>query len=403
MFLIIIRKFGATTITVVGALLWAGLLFVPSIAEAEGLPPPVDGIKVAPAESFQDLPPGVEIPADVAAQLDLDRDGDTFADGMAIVPVGTGATDVYYITDSNYQAMIVLHSGGTGIVLVDAPEPLPFPNAAAGVPPFDIVTVLEDEFPGVPVTHLIYSHGHTDHIGGAHIIKTRWPGVTIHAHEETKKLLETVQDPKRPVPDVTFVDFESLNIGGQVIEQHYFGNTHQAGSTFIYLPDQKVLMVVDVIYPGWVPFRRLALSENIRVWLEAHDAVMQFNFHSLVSGHLTVIGENSSGTAAKKHAIWAKQYNDEIAASIEAGYEDITTLFEGANEIFAAGVDAFATNAKWALFSAFYDASTQRCVEALQNSTGDWKGRLAGEETFNFSNCEAYFVARRIGDVGPPE
>ena len=280
---------GVEKFTLFIALFLLGLLFVPSIVTAQV--PPVEGIKVAPGP-FQPLPPGVEIPADVVAQLALDRDDDGFADGMAIVPVRAGLSDVFYITDSNYQAMVILHKDGNGIILIDAPEPLPFPNPAFGLPPYDIITVLEDRFPGVPVTHMLYSHGHTDHIGGASKIKNRWPNVKIIAHKETRKHLAEIKDPKRPVPDVTFNKFRRLRFGNQKIDLHYFGNTHQAGNTYIYLPRQKVLMVVDVIYPGWVPFRRLALSENIRGWLKGHDAVLKFDFRSLVTGHLTIIGDD---------------------------------------------------------------------------------------------------------------
>ena len=265
---------------------------------------------------------------------------------------------------------------------------------------------------GVPVTHMIYSHGHTDHIGGAAKIKDKWPNVKIISHILTRKLLKTINDPKRPAPRLrnTFFHKRTLRIGGQKIVLNYFGNTHQAGNTYIHLPHKKVLMVVDVIYPGWVPFRRLALSENIRGWIKGHDAILNFDFKSLVTGHLTIIGDDESGTPATQHVARAKAYNQEIADSINAAYHDITTLFEGVGAVNEAidpggaggGFAAFQTFAKWALFSAFYDATTQRCTEALKTSTGIWKGKLAGEETFNFSNCEAYFQAARLGDIEVP-
>lgn len=396
------------------ALLFAGLLLIaPATAIAQAPPepvPPVDGIKVAPALSPETFPTTSEIPTDISSQFALDRNSDGVSEGMAIGKVRSDLDDVYYLTDGNYQTLAILHSYGQGIILVDAPEPLPFSNPSPdpnfNVPPYDIVTVLEDKFPGVPVTHMIYSHGHTDHIGGAKKIKDRWPSAKIISHILTRKLLKKINDPRRPAPRLrnTFLNKRTLRIGGQKIELHYFGNIHQAGNTYIYLPRKKVLMVVDVVYPGWVPFRRLALSENIRGWLKGHDTILKFDFKTLVPGHLTILGDDEapSGISAKQHVIWAKQYNDEIAAAINAGYRDISTLFEGVGVVGGVLGNPFATAAKWALFSAFYDASTQRCVEALKNSTSDWKGKLAGEETFNFSNCEAYFVAARLGDVEVP-
>ena len=134
------------------SLVISGLLLGPSIALAQD--PPVEGIKIAPTP-FPAVPPGVDIPPEIDVQF-FDGIG---PDGMAIAPVRTELeNNVYYITDGNYQSMVILHSGGNGIILVDAPEPLPFAGSSSGIPPFDIVGVLETQFPNVPVTHLIYSH-----------------------------------------------------------------------------------------------------------------------------------------------------------------------------------------------------------------------------------------------------
>jgi len=63
------------------------------------------------------------------------------------------------------------------------------------------------------------------------------------------------------------------------------------------------------------------------------------------------------------------------------------------------------SNCNWNMFSAFYDAPTKVCSDFLYAkymegvSSGDNPKALAGAEAFNFSNCEAYFVARRLGVV----
>src|SRR5690349_20651698 len=42
--------------------------------------------------------------------------------------------------------------------------------------------------------------------------------------------------------------------------QHYKGVNHERGNILIYAPTQKVLMLVDVVFPDWVPFRDLAIA-----------------------------------------------------------------------------------------------------------------------------------------------
>jgi len=83
------------------------------------------------------------------------------------------------------------------------------------------------------------------------VVKTN-PGMQIVAHEETRKTLASANDPNRPLPTQTFntldVDFP-LVVGNQQLLLRYPGPNHDAGIG-IYHPGQKVLMLVDVVYPG---------------------------------------------------------------------------------------------------------------------------------------------------------
>jgi hypothetical protein len=54
-------------------------------------------------------------------------------------------------------------------------------------------------------------------------------------------------------PTVTFSDKYTVRVGKQVLELSYHGNAHEPGNIFIYAPAQRVLMVVDVAFPGWMP------------------------------------------------------------------------------------------------------------------------------------------------------
>ena len=59
-----------------------------------------------------------------------------------------------------------------------------------------------------------------------------------------------------------------LDIGGKRLELSYQGNIRQEGSIWIYAPSERILMVVDVIFPSWAPFRRLAVLEDIAGWIK---------------------------------------------------------------------------------------------------------------------------------------
>lgn len=299
--------------------------------------------------------------------------------GWIVARVNSSA-NVYWVTDGNYQSMFIVTSNG--VTVVDAPEPLPF------YPPLPVMDAVRSITP-LPITHMIYSHAHTDHIGGAGAIKAAFPNVEIIAQDETKLILESENDSRRPVPTRTFKDHEVLDLDGEQIDLRYFGPIHVEGNSFIYLPREKVLMVVDVIFPGWVPFKALALSTNVGDWAAAYDLILKYDFDTLVTGHVNRLG-------TRQDVVLGKQYINDIKSYVEAAYEDANTLYSAVNAINGVQGAGFAsqTVAKWAEFSAFFDFQVKECADKLD---AKWLGVLGGAETFDFSNCEAWFLARRLG------
>ncbi|MEV0232837.1 hypothetical protein [Nonomuraea sp. NPDC050786] len=70
---------------------------------------------------------------------------------------------------------------------------------------------------------------------------------------------------------------------------------------FVYAPDYATLMVVDVLFPGWVPFKRLAASQDIPAWIKAHDIAMDYLWRTLVGGHLGRLGVRAEATLQKQY------------------------------------------------------------------------------------------------------
>ena len=133
---------------------------------------------------------------------------------------------------------------GEGVIAVDAPPSI-------GQNYLKAIEEVTDE----PITHVIYSHTHKDHIGAASMFPD---DATIIAHKWTCAKLELSEDPNRPVPTVTFEDNYTLEVGNQKLELEYHGPIHVPGNIFIYAPQQKVLMLVDVIFPGMDSFQRFS-------------------------------------------------------------------------------------------------------------------------------------------------
>ncbi|MGQ5656784.1 MBL fold metallo-hydrolase [Streptomyces sp. EKR5.2] len=288
--------------------------------------------------------------------------------------VGQIKDNLYWVTDSYYQAMFL--TTRTGVVLVDAPPTIGHNLLRA----IDKITKAN----GMPgkVTHLVYSHFHADHIGASSIFDKN---VVRIGHTETCRLLRLAGDPNRPAPSVTFEDTYTLRVGGETLQLAHHGPNHTPDNIFIYAPDQATLMVVDVIFPGWVPFRNLAVSQDIPGWIKAHDIAMKYPWTTLVGGHLGRLGVRTDGRLQK-------QYVDDLLTSARAATAsvELTPFFEKYGP----------TGNGWAIFKHYYAAVTEATARPVIEK---YTGVLAAADVFTYDNAAVMTESLRvdIGDLGP--
>jgi glyoxylase-like metal-dependent hydrolase (beta-lactamase superfamily II) len=280
------------------------------------------------------------------------------AKGYRLQDLGKG---LYLITDNIYQSMFLVYD--RGVVVVDTPT-----DYAAQIPKA-IAEVTSN-----PITHVIYSHSHIDHIGG-----TRGLGghPTIIAQEETKKLLARAADPNRPLPTVTFSDKYTLRVGGQVLELSYHGDGHEPGNIFIYAPAQRVLMVVDVVFPGWMPWRRFAVAHDVPGHFAQVEEIRQLPWETFVGGHVARTGTHADVDVQSEFNRDLKQAAAEALASTKPGV----------------GMNPADQGNPWAVFDDFIDRVAGQCVNAL---TPKWKTRLAAFDTYIWDQCYAMEQSLRI-------
>jgi glyoxylase-like metal-dependent hydrolase (beta-lactamase superfamily II) len=252
--------------------------------------------------------------------------------GYAVVQIGDG---IYWLVGSGYQTMFL--TTGQGVIAVDAPQPL-------GEKYIQAIEETTDE----PITHMIYSHHHQDHVGAAGQIFS--DEITYIAHRESADVLANASDPNRPVPSITFEDEYTLAVGNQTLELYHIGNYHSNGDIVIYSPDQKVAMAVDLLRPGITPFRAFAVTPDIDQYLEAHDTLAEdFDFNVLVSGHTQLL-------ATKDHIATNKQFTLDVME-----------------------------NAREALQSSDADAA-RACAD---RTIEEWQGRLGSLDEFMIDHCTA--------------
>jgi glyoxylase-like metal-dependent hydrolase (beta-lactamase superfamily II) len=300
--------------------------------------------RLAPEPVFAPVPPiarGPSIPAS----------------GFLVEEIRDGLS---WVTDGTYQCMFL--STGQGVIVVDAP-----PSIGANLPRA-IASVTAE-----PVTHVVYSHFHADHIGAASLLPTT---ATIIAHAATAAYLRRDADPHRPVPSVTFTDRYTLRVGDQVLQLSYKGENHTAGNIFIYAPRQAVLMLVDVIFPGWVPFDYLAVAVDVPGYITAYEQTLAYPFQTFIGGHLTRLG-------TRQDVLDGRQYVHDLRTSTANALQ--TVSFQAlANKIGYGNV--------YALARTYYDTVVDTAAAAM---TARWQGRLGGVDVFTRDNCYAMQTSLR--------
>jgi glyoxylase-like metal-dependent hydrolase (beta-lactamase superfamily II) len=288
--------------------------------------------------------------------------------------VGRISGHLYWVTDSYYQAMFL--ATPEGVVLVDAPPTLGH-NLLRAIRDATAATGTTSR-----VTHLIYSHSHADHIGAAALFGDDVEGI---GQTRTGELLRTAADPNRPAPTRTFADTLTIEVGGERLELAYHGPNHSPDNIFVHAPDHATLMLVDVVFPGWVPFKQLAESQDIPGWIAAHDTALDYQWTTLVGGHLGRLGTRADVDLQKS-------YVDDLEDSARTTLDtlDPTPYFAKYGP---------AGNA-WAIFKTYLDDAAQQAAAPIVEA---YLGRLAAADVFTLDNADAMVNSLRIdGDVLGP-
>jgi glyoxylase-like metal-dependent hydrolase (beta-lactamase superfamily II) len=150
----------------------------------------------------------------------------------------------------------------------------------------------------IPVTHVLVTHYHADHIYGLQTMKAA--GAKILAHEaarvylnsDTARLrLEASRQELAPwvneetvlvAADEWISNDRSITIGGVTFEIKRVGPSHTPEDIAIYLPKEKVLFAGDLVFRSRIPYVGQADSRH---WILALDQLLAFDTQVIVPGH----------------------------------------------------------------------------------------------------------------------
>lgn len=149
-----------------------------------------------------------------------------------------------------------------------------------------------------PITHVIVTHYHADHIYGLQTFKAL--GAHIIAHSAAKEYLNSeaahlrleasrqelapwVNEATRLVEADEWIDgSKTLTIGGMEFRLINVGPSHTPEDLVIYLPQEKVLFAGDLVFRSRIPYVGKADSRH---WIAALKTLLNFDAQIIVPGH----------------------------------------------------------------------------------------------------------------------
>jgi glyoxylase-like metal-dependent hydrolase (beta-lactamase superfamily II) len=149
-----------------------------------------------------------------------------------------------------------------------------------------------------PITHVIVTHYHADHIYGLQTFKALGARLVAHRsaltylNSETARLrLQVSREELAPWVDANtrLVDADEwldgpqvLTVGGVRFEINPVGPAHTPEDLVVYLPSEKVLFAGDLVFRSRIPYVGQADSRH---WITALDSLLKFDTRVIVPGH----------------------------------------------------------------------------------------------------------------------
>jgi glyoxylase-like metal-dependent hydrolase (beta-lactamase superfamily II) len=150
----------------------------------------------------------------------------------------------------------------------------------------------------LPITHVLVTHYHADHIYGLQVFKAMGAKIIghraalIYMNSETARLrLEASREQLYPWVDEKthlvsadeWIDKDTdLVIGGVLFQAKPVGPAHTPEDLAFYMPSEKVLFAGDLVFRSRIPFVGQADSRH---WITALDQLLTFDTRVIVPGH----------------------------------------------------------------------------------------------------------------------
>lgn len=186
-----------------------------------------------------------------------------------------------------------------------------------------------------PITHVVVTHYHADHIYGLQHFKTL--GARIVAHSSAREYIQSdtarlrleasrtelapwIDEKTRIVGADLWIDGPtSFEVGGVVFEIDHVGPSHTPEDLTVFVPSEKVLFAGDLFFNGRLPFVGQA---NSRQWILSLERLLAFDTHAVVPGH------GAASTEPRKDIGTTRDYLKHLRQSMGEAVENFVPFEE---------------------------------------------------------------------------
>lgn len=184
-----------------------------------------------------------------------------------------------------------------------------------------------------PLTHVLLTHYHADHIYGLQVYKAA--GAQIIAHEKGREYLNSeaaalrlaasieeglVEPGTRLVAADRWIDGETeLDLGGLRLQLIPVGPAHTPEDLAIWLPADRLLFAGDLVFRGRIPFVGQADS---RRWVASLDRLLTRPAAIVVPGH------GPASTDARQDLLLTRDYLAYLRATMGRAAREMTPFDE---------------------------------------------------------------------------
>jgi glyoxylase-like metal-dependent hydrolase (beta-lactamase superfamily II) len=227
----------------------------------------------------------------------------------------------------------------------------------------------------LPITEIVYSHDHRDHIVGADVLA---PDAEVIAHRNTLAHIRYRKDPDIRPPTRLVEDGEVIEVGGRRVGVHYFGPNHSDSNLALSFDTDRgqLLMFVDTLEIGIVPYRTLP-DTNLRGYLSTLKAAAALHPDLVLGGH----SGPGPGLWIDNYLGYLEAMQRSCARAMAAPDPAGTPPATSADTIIAAG-----------------EAHTNRVVRAVMDDLRPRYGAWLGFEPWAPLNIQAMMMFLTIGN-----